>query len=111
MSSTSTQILDIGQELIQARGESAMSLQDIAAGVGLKNPSVIHHFPSKADLGIAIIRRCSKSHQLVLRLPRPLSRRIRFTPQTSALTAVFGIPGLPRIFPWLLNSGHRRPRK
>ena len=66
MSSTSTQILDIGQELIQTRGYSAMSFQDIAAVVGIKKPSVIHHFPSKADLGIAIIRRYRRTFALQL---------------------------------------------
>ena len=66
MRKTSTQILDIGQELIQTRGYSAMSFQDIAAGVGIKKPSVIHHFPSKADLGIAIIRRYRDTFALQL---------------------------------------------
>lgn len=57
MTDTATKILDIGQELIQTGGFTAMSFQDIAAQVGIKKPSVIHHFPSKADLGIAIIQR------------------------------------------------------
>ena len=57
MTDTSAKILDIAQELIQTRGYSAMSFQDIAARVGIKKPSVIHHFPSKADLGVAIIQR------------------------------------------------------
>ncbi len=57
MTDTATKILDIGQELIQTRGYTAMSFQDIAARVGIKKPSVIHHFPSKADLGVAIIQR------------------------------------------------------
>ena len=34
-----------------------MSFQDIATRVGIKKPSVIHHFPSKAALGVAIIQR------------------------------------------------------
>ena len=57
MSDTATKILDVGQQLIQTRGYTAMSFQDIAVQVGIKKPSVIHHFPSKADLGVAIIRR------------------------------------------------------
>ena len=57
MSDTATKILDIGQELIQTRGYTAMSFQDIAVQVGIKKPSVIHHFPSKSDLGVAIIQR------------------------------------------------------
>lgn len=57
MTDTATRILDAGQELIQTRGYTAMSFQDIASQVGIKKPSVIHHFPSKADLGVAIIQR------------------------------------------------------
>ena len=57
MTDTATKILDTAQELIQTRGYTAMSFQDIAAQVGIKKPSIIHHFPSKADLGVAIIQR------------------------------------------------------
>ncbi len=57
MTDTATRILDTGQQLIQTRGYMAMSFQDIAAQVGIKKPSVIHHFRSKADLGVAIIQR------------------------------------------------------
>lgn len=57
MTETATKILDAGQDLIQSRGYTAMSFQDIAAAVGIKKPSVIHHFPSKAELGVAIIQR------------------------------------------------------
>jgi len=59
MKDTATKILDTGQELIQTRGYTVMSFQDIASIVGIKKPSIIHHFPSKADLGVAIIRRYS----------------------------------------------------
>ncbi|MDG2278506.1 MAG: TetR/AcrR family transcriptional regulator [Pseudomonadales bacterium] len=57
MSDTASKILDVGQELIQTRGYSSMSFQDIAVQVGIKKPSVIHHFASKSDLGVAIVRR------------------------------------------------------
>ncbi|MAI60949.1 MAG: hypothetical protein CBB87_00485 [Micavibrio sp. TMED27] len=57
MTDTATQILDTAQELIQSRGYSAISFQDIAERVGIKKPSIIHHFPSKAALGEAVIKR------------------------------------------------------
>jgi TetR/AcrR family transcriptional repressor of nem operon len=57
MKETATKILDVGPKLIQTRGYTAMSFQDIGVQVGIKKPSVIHHFPSKADLGVAIIQR------------------------------------------------------
>ena len=57
MNTTADRILDSGQELIQTRGYSAISFQNIASEVGIKKPSIIHHFPTKAELGVAIIRR------------------------------------------------------
>ena len=57
MSDTRSKILDVGQQLIQTRGFTAMSFQEIAVQVGIKKPSIIHHFPSKSDLGVAIIQR------------------------------------------------------
>ena len=57
MSDTASKILDAGQELIQTRGYTSMSFQGIAAQVGIKKPSIIHHFPTKSDLGVAIIQR------------------------------------------------------
>ena len=57
MNATAERILDAGQELIQTGGFSAMSFQGIASEVGIRKPSIIHHFPTKAELGVAIIRR------------------------------------------------------
>ena len=57
MNATADRILDVGQELIQTGGFSVMSFQDIASEVGIRKPSIIHHFPTKAELGVAIIRR------------------------------------------------------
>ncbi len=57
MQNTATLILDTAQELIQTRGYSAMSFQDIANEVGIKKPSIIHHFATKSALGISVIER------------------------------------------------------
>lgn len=57
MTDTATKILDSAQELIQTRGYTAMSFQDIATQVEIRKPSIIHHFPSKAALGVAVIQR------------------------------------------------------
>ena len=67
MNATADRILDAGQELIQTRGFSAMSFQDIASEVGIKKPSIIHHFPTKAELGVAIIRRYRDTFAVQLR--------------------------------------------
>lgn len=57
MADTATEILDTAQDLIQRRGYVSVSFQDIADRVGIKKPSIIHHFKSKAELGEAIARR------------------------------------------------------
>ncbi len=40
-----------------ARGYNGLNFRDIAAEVGIKAPSIHHHFPTKADLGAAVARR------------------------------------------------------
>jgi TetR/AcrR family transcriptional regulator, transcriptional repressor for nem operon len=56
-SETAEQILDLAETLIQTRGYSAFSYQDIADGLGIRKASIHYHFPSKTDLGIAVIDR------------------------------------------------------
>ncbi len=58
---TSDRILDVTQELIQSRGYSAMSFNDIAQEVGIKKPSIMHHFPSKIALAVAVVDRYRKN--------------------------------------------------
>lgn len=50
-------ILDVAEELLLTRGYVAFSYQDIAARIGIRKASIHYHFPSKADLGLAIIER------------------------------------------------------
>ncbi len=54
---TKDKILDISQDLIQKRGFNAISFQDIAELVGIKKPSITHHYASKEALGIAVVQR------------------------------------------------------
>ena len=56
-SETAEQILDLAETLIQTRGYSAFSYQDIADRLGIRKASIHYHFPSKADLGIAVVDR------------------------------------------------------
>jgi TetR/AcrR family transcriptional repressor of nem operon len=54
---TRTALLDLAEELAQTRGLNAFSFQDLADGIGIRTASVHHHFPSKEDLGRAIMER------------------------------------------------------
>lgn len=48
-------LLDIACELVQARGFNAFSFRDLAARAGIKSASVHYHFPTKGDLGRALV--------------------------------------------------------
>jgi len=63
---TKDKILDISQDLIQKRGFNAISFQDIADLVGIKKPSITHHFASKEALGIAVVQRYRMSFAVAL---------------------------------------------
>jgi TetR/AcrR family transcriptional repressor of nem operon len=60
-SSKKIEILDVAQEAIQKRGYNAFSYADLAEAVGIRKASIHHYFPSKADLGLAVIRRYRES--------------------------------------------------
>ncbi len=54
---TRNDLLDIAQHLVQERGFNAISYADLSARLGIRNASVHYHFPSKADLGVALVQR------------------------------------------------------
>ena len=56
-SETAEQILDLAETLIQTRGYSAFSYQDISDALGIRKASIHYHFASKTDLGIAVVDR------------------------------------------------------
>jgi TetR/AcrR family transcriptional regulator, transcriptional repressor for nem operon len=56
-SETRDQILDLAETLIQTRGYSAFSYQDIADALGIRKASIHYHFASKSDLGVAVVNR------------------------------------------------------
>lgn len=52
---TRTEIIKIGDGLIREKGYNAFSFSDISKQLKIKNASIHYHFPSKTDLGLAII--------------------------------------------------------
>lgn len=54
---TREQILKVGSHLVQTRGFSAMSFGQIAEALEVKPPAIHYHFPSKTDLGLALVAR------------------------------------------------------
>lgn len=55
--STVERILDAGQEMARKGGFHDFSFRAIAAEVGVKSASVHYHFPTKGDLGAAVVKR------------------------------------------------------
>lgn len=60
MNSTASQILDTGEMLIRQRGYNGFAFRELADAVGIKSASVHYHFPTKADLVLAITLRYSE---------------------------------------------------
>jgi TetR/AcrR family transcriptional repressor of nem operon len=52
-----TAILDVAERLAQTRGYNGFSYADIAAKLGVTKASLHYHFPTKAELGRALIER------------------------------------------------------
>jgi TetR/AcrR family transcriptional repressor of nem operon len=50
-------ILDAAEGLAQTRGYNGFSYADVAAQLGVTKASLHYHFPSKAELGLALIER------------------------------------------------------
>src|SRR5580658_8135997 len=84
---TAEQILDVAQDIMQTHGYSAMTLEDVAKGVEIRKPSIIHHFTGKADLGKSVIERYRGNVNAVL--DAQLRRRDRTAAE--ALDLYFGI--------------------
>ncbi len=53
--STRENLLEAAEDLVRSRGYSAFSYADLAAAVGITKPSIHHHFPTKEDLGVALV--------------------------------------------------------
>jgi len=51
------QILDVAQEFVQTRGFNAFSFGEVAERIGVKPAAIHYHFPTKFDLGVALMRR------------------------------------------------------
>lgn len=52
---TKTALLQAAERAVRQRGYDGFSYADLAREVGIRKPSIHHHFPTKADLGKALI--------------------------------------------------------
>lgn len=52
---TKEALVRAGENLMRTRGYAAFSYADLAETVGIRKASIHHHFPTKEELGIAIV--------------------------------------------------------
>jgi TetR/AcrR family transcriptional regulator, transcriptional repressor for nem operon len=50
-------ILLAATKIAQSQGYNGLNFRDLAQAVGIKAASIYYHFPSKADLGVAVAKR------------------------------------------------------
>jgi len=58
---TRDRVLQVAQALFAERGYQGSSLRDIAKRIGIKAPSLLHHFPSKQQLYLAVLDKMFES--------------------------------------------------
>jgi AcrR family transcriptional regulator len=57
MSESALRVVDAAEGLIQQRGYNGFSYDDVAKLVGIKKPSIHHHFATKGDLAATVAQR------------------------------------------------------
>jgi len=57
-------ILNLGETLLQDKGFNGFSYATIAAELGVKNAAIHYHYPTKEDLGIAVMQRYRERFKL-----------------------------------------------
>lgn len=90
---TADRILEAAEEVLRRYGPTKATVVDVARALGVSHGSVYRHFPSKAALGEAVIRRWLE----------------RVTAPIAAIAAETG-PAIPRLRRWLetLMAAKRR---
>lgn len=79
-------ILSLAESLLQEQGFNGFSYAHIAAELGVKNAAIHYHFPTKEDLGCAVVRRYRDRFQLWVN-----NARVRDLPPIEKLDWFFSI--------------------
>lgn len=79
LSASAERVVDAAEALIQHHGYNGFSYDDVARKIGIKKPSIHHHFPSKAELvGVVAQRYTHRFREQLLRIEgkhaKPLDR-------------------------------------
>lgn len=76
---TAELIVDVANGLMVERGYAAFSYADVSERVGIRKASIHHHFPTKTELAVAVLRRHRARLEQAMEhldgsLPNPLDR-------------------------------------
>lgn len=69
MESRVEKIVAVAEKMVRNGGYRAFSFREIAKEVGIKSSSVHYYFPTKADLGAAVIQQLTERYMACLGLP------------------------------------------
>jgi len=73
-------ILDAAQEMMNGVGYNEMTMEELAARVGITKPTLYGHFPSKEAIAVrAIVRAIRRNCEYIATLPEDLSPRERLS--------------------------------
>ncbi len=93
---TKRKILDLAENLLQRLGYNGFSYHHLATELGIKNAAIHYHFPSKEDLGIAIIERTKGRFYKWI-----------YNPENRVLPVRQQLEWFVKIYQYNLNRGHR----
>ena len=80
-------VVDVAEALVQQAGYNGFSYDDVAQQVGIRKPSIHHHFPTKAELVVTVVQRYA--HRFCEQLLRIEGRRGAAGEQLSAYADLF----------------------
>lgn len=81
-------IVDEAEDLVKQLGFNGFSYEDIAQRVGIRKPSIHHHFPSKAELVVVMTQRYA--HRFQLRLESISAKETTAAARLRSHAALFG---------------------
>jgi TetR/AcrR family transcriptional regulator, transcriptional repressor for nem operon len=87
LSASAQRVVDAAEVLIQHAGYNGFSYDDVARQVGIKKPSIHHHFPTKADLVAVVAQRYT--HRFREQLLRIEGQHAKATDRLLAYAALF----------------------
>jgi TetR/AcrR family transcriptional repressor of nem operon len=70
-SSTREALMRTAEQLLRSKGYAAFSYADLALAVGIRKASIHYHFPTKEDLGVAVVESyIERVEQALMRIER-----------------------------------------